>query len=76
MNQDPIKNSVMLLIQKLQFVYIHIGEIRVIEFWIKLSYLIHSDKAINGLSDILIIFWFRDIHDRIVYKEFSIRVGL
>jgi len=50
-----------------------LGEFRSVIFWCRMSYLTHDNFAVNGKSEIPMIFWFRDIFDRIVYKEFQIR---
>jgi len=50
-----------------------LGQFRSVIFWCRMSYLTHDNLAVNGRSEIPMIFWFRDIFDRIVYKEFKIR---
>ena len=51
-----------------------LGNIRAVRYWVKLLHENHADQEINGIANTPMIFWYRDLFDRIALHRFTIPI--
>ena len=52
----------------------NLGAIRGVEFWQKAQHVNGGNHNLTGISNIPMLFWFRDLFDRVVYHPYTMRV--
>ena len=51
-----------------------LGTARAVRWWVKLKHETHANTQVDGIANVKMIFWFRDLFDRIAIHRFTIPV--
>ena len=50
-----------------------LGNIRGVQFWTRLTHKDAKDRTLSDIANTPMVYWFRDMSDRVVYTEYTIR---